>query len=683
MRKKRKIKAAVKGRFGTAPTHKERAARLGSDGLFDFFADRTNLFLALGLVIGCLVIFGRTMGFDFINIDDSGYIYENTMLGTGLSWDSFKWAFTTFSQANWHPLTWLSYLTEVTLWGSKPGTFHLVNALFHAVNSALLYVVLKQLTGSTWRSATVSGLFAFHPAHVESVAWIAERKDVLSVFFWMCATYFYVRYARLGKSPVSIADRVGRNLRGRFYFLTVLAMALGVLAKPMIVTLPFTLLLLDYWPLERIGKLKVKIIGSLVLEKLPLFALSAVSAVVTILAQRSGGAIVTLENLTFLDRLANALLSYAKYTVVFFYPVNLGLVYEYRREIPAWQIAGAISLLTLTSFYSIWKIREQKYFFTGWFWFLGTLIPVIGLLQVGLQAMADRYTYVPFIGLSIAIVWLTADLIKNLDRRIAFAAACLILLGFAGLTFRQVTFWKNSDSLYRHTLAVTPGSAFIERNLCLDLLGRGKLDEAEEQCQNAVRHKPAYNEPYKLLGLIYLKRQNFGEAVKYCTLAVDRKPEDFGAYANLARVFVVQGKLDEAAKVIDKVPSTATSDQEEGEGLFQAYSLLGLGYAQKNDYEKAAIYFGKALTLNGSDVELKSNLGAMLYKAGKKEEGIRQIEEAIRQNPDKPEPYNILGLILSEQGKREEAIRQFQKALQLKPDFEAARKNLQGVESQR
>ena len=560
-----------------------------------FFADRTNLFLVLGLVIGCLAIYGQTVGFDFINIDDGGYIYENTMLGTGLSWDSFKWAFTTFSQANWHPLTWLSYLTEITLWGSKPGSFHLVNALFHAANAALLYIVLKQLTGSTWRSATVSALFAFHPAHVESVAWIAERKDVLSVFFWMLATYFYVRYARFKKSPSSTADRVRQKLQGRFYFLTVLGMALGVLAKPMIVTLPFTLLLLDYWPLERIGKFKVATIAPLVMEKLPLFALSAASAVITILAQRSGGAIVTLENFSFLERLVNALVSYAKYTAMFFYPVNLGLVYEYQKDIPAWQIAGAISLIALISFYSIWKIKEQKYVFTGWFWFLGTLIPVIGLLQVGLQAMADRYTYVPFIGLSIALVWFTTDLLKNLDRKIVFAAACLVLLLFAGLAFRQVLFWKSSDSLYRHTLAVTPGSAFVERNLCLDLLGREKLEEAEEQCQSAVRHKPTYNEPYKLLGLIYFKRQNFDEAVKYSAMAVDRKPEDAGAYANLAKVLLVQGKLDEAAKTIDKVPSAAALDQGAGEGLFQDYNLLGLGYAQKSDYEGAPTFWAKAL----------------------------------------------------------------------------------------
>ena len=677
------MKAAAKGSLVSDARPRERAARPGPDGLAQFFADRTNLFLVLGLATGCLLIYGQTTGFDFINIDDGGYVYESTMVRNGLSWDGIKWAFTTFSQANWHPLTWLSYLTEVTFLGDKPGTFHLVNALFHAANSVLLYLVLKHLTASTWRSAMVSALFAFHPAHVESVAWIAERKDVLSVFFWMLATYCYVRYARLTKQSIPVTDSVGRKLRGRFYLLTILAMALGVLAKPMVVTLPFTLLLLDYWPLERFVKFKVASIGPLVTEKLPLFALSAASAVVTIVAQRSGGAVVTLENLSFWERVVNALVSYARYTVMFLYPVNLGLIYEYERTIPVWQIAGAISLLALISIYSLWKIKERKYCSVGWFWFLGTLIPVSGLLQVGLQSMADRYTYIPFIGLSIAVVWLAADLSKNLDRRLTVTAACLILVFFASLTFRQVSFWKNSEILYKHTLAVTHQSAFVERNLCLDLLSRGRLDEAEEQCQNAVAHKPSYNDPYKLLGLIYLKRQNYEEAVRYSALAVERKPGDFGAYANLARVLLVQGKLDEAAKMIDKMPPAASLDAETKEALLQDCSVLGLGYAQKNDYEKAATYFGKALELNESDADLRSNLGVMLYKAGKKEEGIRQIEEAIRKSPGKPESYNMLGVILSDQGRYDDAITQFKKAIALKPDFEAARKNLQRTESKR
>jgi tetratricopeptide (TPR) repeat protein len=683
MGKKRRVKAAAKGALVSKASRRESAAHLGPDGLAGFFADKTNLFLVLGLATGCLLIYGQAMAFDFINIDDGGYVYENAMVRNGLSWDGIKWAFTTFSQANWHPLTWLSYLTEVTLLGDKPGTFHLVNALFHAANSALLYLALRHLTGSTWRSAMVSALFAFHPAHVESVAWIAERKDVLSVFFWIWATYCYVRYALLTKHSVPDTDPVERKRRGRFYLLTILAMALGVLAKPMVVTLPFTLLLLDYWPLERFVKFKVASIGPLVTEKLPLFALSAASAVVTIVAQRSGGAVVTLENLSFWERVVNALVSYARYTVMFFYPVNLGLIYEYERTIPVWQIAGAISLLALISTYSLWKIKERKYCSVGWFWFLGTLIPVSGLLQVGLQSMADRYTYIPFIGLSIAVVWLAADLSKNLDRRLTVAAGCLILVFFASLTFRQVSFWKNSEILYKHTLAVTHQSAFVERNLCLDLLSHGRLDEAEEQCHSAVAHKPSYNDPYKLLGLIYLKRQNYEEAARYSALAVERKPGDFGAYANLARVLLVQGKLDEAAKMIDKMPPAASLDAETREALLQDCSVLGLGYAQKNDYEKAASYFGKALELNESDADLRSNLGVMLYKAGKKEEGIQQIEEAIRKNPGKPESYNMLGVILSDQGKYEDAIAQFKKAMELKPDFAAARKNLQRAESKR
>src|SRR6266513_3600669 len=232
MAKKRKAKAAGKGSPGSAASHREKSARPTRDSFGEFFADRTNLFLMLGLAIGSLLIYGQTIGFDFINIDDSGYIYENPIVRNGLSWDGVKWAFTTFSQANWHPLTWLSYLAEVNLWGDKPGGFHLVNILFHAANSAFLYVLLKYLTGSTWRSAIVSALFAFHPAHVESVAWIAERKDVLSAFFWILTTYCYVRYARLSQNSVSTAEPAKHKLRGRFYLLTLLAMALGILAKP-------------------------------------------------------------------------------------------------------------------------------------------------------------------------------------------------------------------------------------------------------------------------------------------------------------------------------------------------------------------------------------------------------------------------------------------------------------------
>jgi superkiller protein 3 len=297
--------------------------------------------------------------------------------------------------------------------------------------------------------------------------------------------------------------------------------------------------------------------------------------------------------------------------------------------------------------------------------------------------MADRYTYLPFTGLSIAVVWLAADLLKNLDRRIRITAVCLIFLLFAGLTFRQVSFWKNCESLYRHTLAVTHNSAFIERNLCLDLLGQGRLDEAEEQCQSAVTHKPSYNDPYKLLGLIYFKRQNYEEAAKYSALAVEHNPGDVGAHANLTKVLLAQGKLDEAAKMTDIMPPAINLDPVTREALFQNCNLLGLGYAQKNDYEKAATYFEKALEVNESDAEVRANLGVMRYKAGKIDEGIRQIRESIRENPSKAEPYNMLGVMLSDQGRHEDAIKQFEKAIALKPDFAAARKNLQKAESKR
>jgi tetratricopeptide (TPR) repeat protein len=691
MAKKKKVKAQTKAAEQPSPRIKDEekpetneAAKSGSGSLRSFFEDKTNLYIVLALAAGCLLIYGQTAGFDFISIDDTGYVYENRVVVTGLSWGAVKWAFTTFSQANWHPLTWLSYLTDTTLFGTKPGMYHLVNAIFHTLNSALLYLLLKNLTGSTWRSAIVSALFAFHPAHVESVAWIAERKDVLSTLFWFLATYFYVRYARLKNGDAPIDDAVKIKQRRTFYVLTIAAMALGLLAKPMLVTLPFTLLLLDYWPLERFEKFEISEILPLIKEKIPLFLLSAVSSVITVFAQKAGGAVVALENLPFYARLVNAVVAYAKYTVMMFYPAGLGIIYPYERGLSAVQVAVSILLIVVVSLYSVREIKNRKYLFTGWFWFIGTLIPVIGLVQVGMQSLADRYTYIPFIGLGIAAVWFAADLLKNVDRRIPAIAAGVVLLLFAGLTFRQVSFWKNNETLYLHTIAVTNNNGFIEQNLCLHFLNQGRLEEAQAQCKNAQEHNPGYYNVYKMLGVIAFKRNNFDEAAANFTKALELRPEDSGAYSDLAKSLLLQGRLDEAAQMTEKM--AAASPDPQGiikEVLFQNYDSLGLAYAEKNDYEKAIIYLSKALELNGASTDTRSDLGFMLYRSGKTQEGIEEIEESIRQAPDKAELYNMLGTVLADQGKREEALKQFAKAIELNPDFTAAKNNLQKVQSRK
>jgi tetratricopeptide (TPR) repeat protein len=652
----------------------------GSESLRRFFADNTNVYIILALAIGCFVIYGQTVGFNFISIDDSGYVYENAVVTKGLSWDAIKWAFTTFSQANWHPLTWLSYLTDTTLFGAKPGSYHLINIIFHAANSVLLYIVLKNLTGATWRSALVSAIFAFHPVHVESVAWIAERKDVLSTFFWFLTTYFYVRYARLKNGTDPPAAKQRRN----FYLLMMVALILGLLAKPMLVTLPFTLLLLDYWPLERIEKFNVSSIWPLVKEKLPLFVLSAASSVITLFAQKAGGAIVALDYLPFYARLVNSVVACAKYVAMMFYPANLAVIYPYDKELLIPQVAVSILLIALVSIYSILEIKRKKYLFVGWFWFLGTLIPVIGLVQVGLQSLADRYTYIPFIGLSIAVVWFAAELLKKVDKRIVAAAAGIVIIVFGVLAFRQVSLWKDSETLYLRTIAVTKNNGFIEQNLCLYYSDQNRLDEAEAQCKNAAEHDPTYYNIYKLLGIINFKRSKFDEAAVQFTHALQLKPDDSGTFSDLAKALLLQGRLDDAAQMTEAM--AAASPDPQGiikEILYQNYDSLGLSYAGKNDFEHGALYFSKALALNDANTDVRSDLGFMLYRAGKQEEGIQQIEEAIKRDPAKPELYNMLGTVLADQGKHDEAIKQFAKAIELKPDFTAAKNNLTKVQNRK
>ncbi|HEV7646372.1 MAG TPA: tetratricopeptide repeat protein [Pyrinomonadaceae bacterium] len=655
----------------------------GSFGLRDFFSDRVNVYIMLALAAGCFLIYGQTYGFNFISIDDSGYVYENAVVTRGLSWDAIKWAFTTYSQANWHPLTWLSYLTDTTFFGPKPGAYHLVNVLFHTANSILLFIILKALTGSTKRSAIVAALFAFHPTHVESVAWIAERKDVLSTLFWFLTTYFYIKYVRAGNDETQDSEGALKQRR-IFYIQMVAAMVLGLLAKPMLVTLPFTLLLLDYWPLGRLEKFSVTNIWPLIKEKIPLFLLSAASSVITVIAQKAGGAVVPLEQLPFYARLVNSVIAYAKYAGMMFYPANLGVIYPFERELSVPMLAVSILVIALVSIYSILEIKRKKYLFVGWFWFIGTLVPVIGLVQVGLQSLADRYTYIPFIGLSIAVVWLAAELLKSLDKRILAAAACAVIILFGWLAFKQAARWKDSESLYLHTIAVTKNNGFIEQNLCLHYTNQNRLEEAEVQCKNAAEHNPTYYSSYKLLGVINFKRGNFTEAAMQFMQAIQLKPDDSGTFSDLAKALLLQGKLDEAAQMTEAMAS-ASSDPPPimKEILYQNYDSLGLSYSSKSEFEKAALYFGKALEIKEDNTDVRSNLGFMLYRAGKKDEGIAQIEESIKRDPAKPELYNMLGTVLADQGKKDEAVKQFEKALELKPDYAPAKNNLVKVQGRK
>ena len=425
-----------------------------------------GIFICLILLVITFSVYWQIHTFDFIRFDDDQYVYGNPHVKTGVTMNNVIWAFTAFHSCNWHPLTWISHMIDCQFFGLNPGPHHVVNLAFHIINTLLLFLVFKKMTGGLWQSAFVAALFALHPLHVESVAWIAERKDVLSAFFWMLTIFVYEKYAR---RPTVVR-----------YFFVFLFFALGLMSKPMVVTLPFVLLLMDLWPLKRIrinhppdGKSthQINIMYRLILEKIPLFFLSAISSVITFYAQKSGQSVANLNLIPIHTRIANSLVSYATYIESMIWPTKLGVLYPYVFQQPVWKIMGACLIVIFISLLSVTTIRKIPYFFVGWLWYLGTLIPVIGLVQVGRQAMADRYTYIPFIGLFIIFAWGMSDFYGKIQKsRIAFASSAMIIVTVLTIvTWKQIGYWKNSILLFEHTLAVTSDNYLIHNNLGLVL----------------------------------------------------------------------------------------------------------------------------------------------------------------------------------------------------------------------
>ncbi len=448
------------------------------------------------VVILCLVLVAATLAFynpiiqnQFIDFDDSSYIVKNPWIQTGLNWDAVKWSFTTFREGNWHPLTWLSHVLDYRIFRLNPAGHHYANLLLHVANAALLFLLLRRATGSTWRSLVVGALFALHPVNVESVAWAAERKNVLSMLFFLLALLVYDRYARAAKR--------------RLYLAVAILFALGLMAKPQIVTLPFILLLWDCWPLQRMG---AGIVGAgmttgdlrgapaprsfafLVWEKAPLFLLAAADSVVTLIAQRSGNAVRTLAEVSVSARLENVVVSYARYIGEALWPSRLAVMYS-RPEgtLPGWQVAGAAVLLLVISSL-IFRWRDRRYLPVGWLWFLGTLVPMIGIVTVGEQSMADRYAYLPLIGLLIAIVW-GLDAVASeyqIPHGYRAGAAVLVLCVLGCLTHRQLGYWHDEETLWRHTLRVTESNYMAHNYLAIALAKQERSEEAVIQFEAAT-----------------------------------------------------------------------------------------------------------------------------------------------------------------------------------------------------
>jgi protein O-mannosyl-transferase len=595
---------------------------------------RPDLLILLGLAVMTFAIYAQVIGHQFITLDDDSYIKENLMVNRGITLGGFAWAFTTFHAGNWHPLTWIAHMIDSQLFGMNAGGHLLVNALIHVANTLLLFWFLLRTTHARWPSALVAALFALHPLHVESVAWASERKDTLSTFFGLLSLIAYVRYAE---------ERSSRQ-----YAWTSVTLALGLLAKPMLVTWPFVMLLLDYWPLRRFELTSRNEVATklwlLVREKLPLFALVAASAVITSIAQSHAGAVRTFTDFPIALRLSNALVSYAKYLLLTFWPNDLTVYYSLAPAgIPAWQIIGAAFLLIGITAFCLFQGKIRPYLIVGWLWFLGTLVPVIGLVQVGGQSMADRYFYIPSIGLFIAVVFGLADIAKSWRVAPSLSAGIAggVLLIVATLTNAQIHLWSNSFTLFKHALAVAPPDLHVENGLGLAMGGSGRYDEAAAHFEKALQIRP----------------------------------DDYLSLLNIGATRYYQGRLPEA---VEYYQAAIRSQPDAPKG----HNLLGMALAAQNRKEAALDEMRRASELAPKDADIRNNLGLALAGLGRIPEAIDQLHEALRLNPNNAEAHSNLGLALLASGKPRESVPEFEAALRLKPELKVAADSLRRAQAQ-
>lgn len=491
----------------------------------------------------------------FITFDDDQYVTANPMVLAGLTWQGMVQAFTTFQTGNWHPLTWLSHMLDAEVYGLNPGGHHLTNLFFHLANTLLLFLFLEGVTGARWPSAMVAALFALHPLHVESVAWVAERKDVLSTFFWLATMGAYALYVS--------APAVKR------YLSVIVLFALGLMVKPMLVTLPFVLLLLDYWPLGRVqfemapgGDHAIKVKGRrlkpgywlLVREKIPLLGLAAASCLITVLAQKGVGTVIPLAIWPLDARIASSLVAYVKYLVKLFWPYPMIFFYPLA-PVPWWEAVWAGLTLVFLTVFLLYGARRHPYLGVGWLWYLGTLVPVIGLVQVGGQAMADRYTYVSFIGLFIMVVWGAAEATSGWRHRqiIRSTGAAALILACLLSSWGQVGYWRNSETLFIHAININPKNYMAFNHLGMSFANEGKLEGAIVMFKKSIEVDPYYPYAYNNLGVVYGRLGRLEEAVANYKIAIRLKPSGAVFYRNLAMVYRHQGKIAEAKAVIEQM----------------------------------------------------------------------------------------------------------------------------------
>jgi tetratricopeptide (TPR) repeat protein len=662
--------------------------------------------IVIFLIVASFVTYGRILGNGFVNFDDHNYITQNSHIKSGINPESIKWAFTSVVSYNWHPLTWLSHMLDWSLFKDYAGGHHLISLLLHIGVILLLFCFLNRTTKKLWPSAFVAALFALHPLRVESVAWAAERKDVLSMFFGLASIYTYACYVESSKLSK--------------YFLCLMLFSLSLMAKPMLVTLPFVLLLLDYWPLNRWHnalknegersnivsleketsapiKRRSYFIGRLLWEKVPFILLALVSSIATLWAQSKGGAVVPLKQLPFFQRVLNAIVSYVSYLVKIFSPVDLAVFYPYQLSFPVWQILiSCISLIGVT-IVVIYAIKKLPFLFVGWFWYLGTLIPVIGLVQVGMQAMADRYTYYPSIGIAIMLVCSIPLLFKSEDMRknILFPVGIAYLAILTLLTWEQCGYWKNNIELWNHTLQVTRDNYRAHTNLAFVLAAEEKYEDAFNHFNKAVRLQPNDAHIYHSRGTTYMKIGQYQHAVEDFNKVILLNPDWTMAYIKRGSAYSELGQYQLAFEdyyrairlKLDHIDAVYTSRGIVYKKLGQyqlaiqdfnyairlnpdnseAYSHRGYVYYKLGQYQQAMADYDESIRLKQDDASAYINRGNVCYALGQYQQAIDNFNKTIKLNINSDEAYNFRGVAYGKLGQYQQAIDNFNEAIKLKP----------------
>jgi len=651
--------------------------------------------IILLLATAVLAVYWQVIHFDFIKFDDPRYVTENTTVMQGLTLQGIKWAFVSVYAANWHPLTWISHMLDIQFFGITPGMHHLTNVLFHLINTLMLFLVLERMTGQLWRSALVSALFALHPLHVESVAWIAERKDVLSTLFWMLTLMSYFWYTR------------SRNIKR--YLAVILFFTLGLLSKPMLVTLPLVLLLLDFWPLREIDLFQSKSNGKsttgisdrwtglskIILDKIPLLLLAAVSSTITFFAQKSFGAVASGISIPLGTRIANAANSYIAYLVDMFWPVHLAAFYPYE-AIPISTVLLCLLLILLITILALAVVKNIPYFLVGWFWYLGTLFPVIGIVQVGQQSMADRYTYVPLIGIFIILVWGVSDLLNRWEYGKAGLniLSGIVLFALSWATYVQVSLWKDTESLFSHALQVTKNNDVAHLNVGYALFDKGDVNGAIKHYQEAALIRPNNPKVYLNLGEAFENRKDSKTAIEYYEKGLKLDPNNTDLHTALGTLLGSSGNTDEAIQHFQK--AITINDR-----CIEAYNNLGNLELKTGNYDKAIEHYEKALSIDPHQAGIYNNLGtAFIYKENLKkaienyqesvkvmptfteavnnlknasnnqkilEDLLTKSKEMLKADPQNPDLYRRIGNIYRKMGEYEDAVDQYGKALSIQP----------------